>query len=307
MRNEAGYAPIALVVLAVALLSAMDAGMKVQTALLPVLQAVWLRYAAATLILAPMFLVRPQRLTRQTLRANLVRGVVVAATALSFFYAISVLPLALVVAVAFVAPFFIALLGRLMLGEPIQPRVAIGIQIGFVGVLVIFGGELRVGIDPDQILGFVAAVAGAFGYALVAVMIRKQAASDRAITMVLLQTATAGVVLTVPAVAVWQPPSQTSYMLALAVGVFGAFGQLAIAAGFSRAPAAKLATIEYTSFIWATLFGLVLFSEIPKLETVAGAAIIVAACLIALRPSRVPLAGRATARAPRTADTREEE
>jgi S-adenosylmethionine uptake transporter len=298
MRNETGFAPIALVLIAIALLSGMDAGMKMQAALIPLLQAVWLRYALATVILVPAFLARPQRLTVRTLRANGLRGAIVAATALSFFYAIAVLPLALVITIAFVAPFFIALLGWLLLGEPIQPRIGLGIAIGFIGVLVIFGGELRIGVSADQLGGFAAALAGAFGYALVAVLIRRQAATDRAQTMVLLQTATAGLILTPLAVWVWEPLNQTTLLLGVLIGCLGAFGQLAVAAGFSRAPAARLGVLEYTGFLWAAVFGFVFFAEIPRAETLAGAAIIVAACLIALRPVRAEPAGRATARAP---------
>lgn len=298
MKNETGFAPVALVLLAIALLSGMDAGMKMQAALIPLLQAVWLRYAAATVILLPVFLARPQRLTGRTLRANGLRGAIVAATALSFFYAIAVLPLALVVAIAFVAPFFIALLGWLLLGEPIQPRIGIGIAVGFLGVLVIFGGELRIGVSADQLGGFAAALAGAFGYALVAVLIRRQAATDRTQTMVLLQTATAGLILTPLAIGVWEPLTTTTLSLGVLIGCLGAFGQLAVAAGFARAPAARLGVLEYTGFLWAAVFGFVFFAEIPRAETLAGAAIIVTACLIALRPARAEPAGRATARAP---------
>ncbi|MGX1306690.1 drug/metabolite transporter (DMT)-like permease [Amorphus suaedae] len=298
MRNETGFAPVALVLLAIGLLSAMDAGMKMQAMLIPLLQAVWLRYVTATVVLVPVFLARPQRLTRRTLGANALRGAIVAATALSFFYAIAVLPLALVIAIAFVAPFFIAILGWLLLGEPIHPRIWFGIAVGFIGVLVIFGGELRVGVSRDQMSGFAAALAGAFGYALVAVLIRRQAATDRPPTMVLLQTATAGLILTPLAVAVWEPLDQTSLMLGVLIGCLGASGQLAVAAGFARAPAARLGVLEYTGFLWAAAFGFVFFSEIPRAETLAGAAVIVAACLIALRPNRAEPAGRATARAP---------
>lgn len=298
MRNETGFAPVALVLLAIGLLSAMDAGMKMQATLIPLLQAVWLRYATATAVLVPVFLARPQRLTVRSVRANALRGAIVAATALSFFYAIAVLPLALVVAIAFVAPFFIALLGWLLLGEPIHPRIWLGIGVGFAGVLVIFGGELRVGVSADQLGGFAAALAGAFGYALVAVLIRRQAATDRTQTMVLLQTATAGLILTPLAIGVWEPLDQTTLLLGIVIGCLGAFGQLAVAAGFSRAPAARLGVLEYTGFLWAAIFGFVFFAEIPRAETLAGAAIIVAACLIALRPARAEPAGRATARAP---------
>jgi len=268
---------------------------------------VWLRYAVATILLVPIFLARPQRLSRATLAANALRGVVVAATALCFFYAISVLPLALVVSIAFIAPFLIALLGRILLGETIHPRIGIGIAFGFVGVLVIFGGELRVGVSADQFLGFAAAIAGAFGYALVAVLIRKQAATDRAQTMVLLQTATAGLILTPLAIGVWQPLGATSLSLGGLVGLLGAAGQLAIAAGFARAPAARLGILEYTSFVWAALFGFLFFAEVPRAETFAGAAIIVAACLVALRSEGPEPTGRATARAPYRTDPRDQD
>lgn len=298
MRDDPGFGPVALVALAVALLSGMDAAMKLQTTFLPLVQAVALRYLVATSILLPIFLVRPQRLGWTTLRANVLRGIIVVITALCFFYAIATLPLALVIAIAFVAPFFIALLGWLILDEPIHPRTGIGIAAGFVGVLVIFGGELRIGVSPDALLGFAAALAGAFGYALVAVLMRRQAASDRATTMVLLQTAAAAVLITPVATLAWEPMDRFTAVLALLIGALGAFGQLAIAAGFARAPAARLGVLEYTSFLWATLFGLVLFAEIPRIETVTGAAIIVAACLIALRPAKVAPVGRATARAP---------
>ncbi len=49
------------------------------------------------------------------------------------------------------------------------------------------------------------------------------------------------------------------------------------------APASRLGILEYTGFLWASLFGFAVFREVPNLDTVFGAAIIVAACLVALR------------------------
>ncbi len=298
MRDEAGLLPVALVAFAIFLMSAMDAGMKALTALVPVVQAVFVRYLVASLVLVPAFVARRERAMRPSLAANLARGVLVAATALSFFFAISRLPLALVVSVAFVAPLFIALLGRAILGEAVTGRTLVGIAGGFLGVLVILGGEIDVGAAAADLLAFAAAVGGAFGYALVAVLMRRQSAADTALSIVTYQTATAALVLAVPAAALWTPMPADALVLALAIGIAGAAGQLSMAAGLARGRAGRLALLEYTALPWAALFGFALFAEIPRIETVAGAAIIVGACLFGLRRGAPVPRGRAAGRVP---------
>lgn len=298
MRDDEGLAPILLVALAVFLMSAMDATMKALTQTLPVAQATFLRYAVAAAVLLPIFVLRRERLLRGNLPAHLLRGALVAATALSFFFAIARLPLALVVAVAFTSPLFVALLGRVILGEPIGRRTAIAILVGFAGVLVILGGEIEPGAATGDLLAFAAALGGALGYALVAILIRRQSASDTTIAIVTLQTVAAGLFVATPGALAWRPPDGAEWALAIALGLMGTAGQLCLAAGLARGRAARLALIEYTAFPWAAVFGLVLFAEMPRPETIAGAVVIVAACLWGLRLGRALPRGRATARVP---------
>ena len=52
---------------------------------------------------------------------------------------------------------------------------------------------------------------------------------------------------------------------------------------YARAQASYLATTEYTSFLWAALFGWVFFQERVSAFTIAGAAMIVGGCLLAAR------------------------
>lgn len=80
-------------------------------------------------------------------------------------------------------------------------------------------------------------------------------------------------------------------MLFLIIGALGTAGQFLMVAGFSRANAARLGPIEYTGLIWASLFGLMFFDEIPTTETLAGAGLIVTASLLATqrpRPAATP-------------------
>ncbi len=52
---------------------------------------------------------------------------------------------------------------------------------------------------------------------------------------------------------------------------------------YARAETQILATTEYTGFLWATLWGWVVFGERVSLFTVAGAALIVGGCILAAR------------------------
>ena len=59
---------------------------------------------------------------------------------------------------------------------------------------------------------------------------------------------------------------------------------------YARAEAQHLAPVEYTAFIWASFFGLVVFSEPVLPLTLIGAAMIVVACVIATRRRPVSIA-----------------
>ena len=62
------------------------------------------------------------------------------------------------------------------------------------------------------------------------------------------------------------------------------FGSLMLLSwAYARAPANYLSAVEYTAFIWASLFGYWLFGETLGVLTVVGAGLIVAGCLVVAR------------------------
>ena len=75
------------------------------------------------------------------LQANLVRGTLIAAMALAFFWSITRLPLALVLTLTFVGPLAVPFMAALFLKEPVQPRYIAAGVLGFIGVLVTVGGN----------------------------------------------------------------------------------------------------------------------------------------------------------------------
>jgi S-adenosylmethionine uptake transporter len=266
--------------LGVAIMSCMDALMKLVSATYPIGEVVGLRYGFGALFAVIAFLalggVTPGW---PAIRRNLGRAVVVLCTATCFFIAIARLPLAEAIALTFMAPLLMALLGRLILKEPVAPRAMVGLAVGLAGVIVIARGQEGGTAHAFDPLGLAAALACAFFYALSMVLMRQQSAKDSAMTIVVLSNVWA-LLLSLPVMAVqWQPLTGSHLMVFAVAGLLGTCGHLCMAWAYSRAHAGKLGILEYTAFLWASTFGFLFFAEIPTLWTIAGAVMIMAACI----------------------------
>jgi S-adenosylmethionine uptake transporter len=77
-------------------------------------------------------------------------------------------------------------------------------------------------------------------------------------------------------------PSGQWHWIAMAA-VLSTAGTLLFAWGYARGEASYLAVTEYSAFLWASALGWIVFHERVSLYTPAGAALIVAGCLIAAR------------------------
>ena len=108
---------VLLAVAAEGLLTFMDAIIKVLSPRYPTLQIAFLRFAFGMVgAVAYALWTRPGRPTRDATLYNGLRAVLVVLTATSFFYALSLLPLADAIALSFISPVLTALMGALILG-----------------------------------------------------------------------------------------------------------------------------------------------------------------------------------------------
>ncbi|MEZ5773196.1 MAG: DMT family transporter [Hyphomicrobiaceae bacterium] len=277
-----GLSPVAAAALfAIAgfgVLTVMDGLIKELASRYPAPEVALLRFICGLIaaLMAALYL-RPGWPARETIFANLTRSVVVAVTAVSFFYGLGVLPLGEAVALSFVSPFFTVLLGRFVLYETLDGRIGLGLLGGFLGMLAIVGGRLGAGIHDERALwGAAAVVLSAFTYSLSTILLRSRATRDPIVTIVIFHSLGPAFILLLPAYLVWVPPTSGDLMLALAVGTLGATGHSMLGLAFKRAEAARLAPLEYTALAWAVVIGYFAFGEVPSLATLAGAALIVA-------------------------------
>lgn len=282
-RAEGIRRAVLLAVLAEGLLTLMDACIKSLTPHYATFQIAFMRFAMGTIFATGLYLWhRPPRPSRDTVRYNALRSVLVVVTGVSFFFALGKLAMAEAMALSFVSPLFMALFGVLILGERFDARIAIALAAGIAGMSVIASGRLGTGgaMSTDMLLGAGAVLLSAMTYALAMVLLRARAQLDPLPTIVLFQNAGPALLLAVPALTVWRTPTAADLALYLFIGALGVGGHTLLTHAFARAEAIRLAPVHYVVLVWGILFGFVFFAEIPTLWTLAGAALIVIATLL---------------------------
>ncbi len=262
--------------LGIALLTGMDAVIKGQMHHHPFVLALFMRFLMGGLCaLIVLVIVRPGRPTRASLIGNLARIPLVVLTAGSFFYSISVLPLAEALTLSFLAPVFVALLGGLLLKERIDRQVLQALAFGIAGMLVMVWPRLQ-GHVSGASLGVAAALFSAVSYAFNLILLRSIATREHPTVIVAFQNIGPALCLAVPAASVFVPMGLSDLAAYLFAGVLGVAGHLTLTSAYAKAAAARLAAIEYTALVWASLLGFFFFGEVPLYTTYAGALLIVA-------------------------------
>jgi S-adenosylmethionine uptake transporter len=279
----------------VGFLSLMDAFMKEAALLIGAYTATVLRAGIGAALIAPVWLSRgPAMPTRAVMKLHLTRGVVSAFMALTFFFAITRLPLAEAIALSFIAPLIALYLARVLLGEEISRAAIGGSLLGFAGTLVIVGGRIGQGaFDEGAALGVASLFVSALLYAYNFIVIRRQAQVAGPLEITTFHSGIGGLVLLTLAPLLWETPRGDALVPLVAAAGLTLAGSLAIAWAYARAPASALVPTEYSGFVWAAGFGWLFFREAVTLPTLAGTALIVAGCWLAARPAPAPAAASA--------------
>jgi drug/metabolite transporter (DMT)-like permease len=276
---------VLLAVAAEGLLTLMDAIIKVLSPRYSTLEIAFLRFAFGMVgAVAYALWTRPGWPTREATLHNGLRAALVVVTATSFFYALSLLPLADAIALSFIAPVLTALMGALILGERLDWRIAVALVAGFLGMLLIVGGKVgTAGLGPEVLVGASAVLLSAVAYAFNIIMLRHRATRDPLAQIILFQNVGPTLILLLPALWVWVTPTMGDLGLFAVCGTLGVVAHTMLAHAFARVEAAKLAPIGYVTLVWGVLLGFLLFAEVPGPATFAGAALIVVGTLITQR------------------------
>ena len=268
-------AAIALLIAACACFTVLDTTAKYISAWVPLLMALWFRYAfqavATTLVMLP---VRGTRLLRtRNLPFQCLRGVLLLVSSLLAFTSLKYMPVGEFTAIVMIAPLAITVLAATVLKEKVSALRWLLVAGGFAGTLVIIrpGGEA---FNWTSLLPLGLVGTGAWFQVLTS----KMARTEDPVTMHL-YTGWVGTLLASLALPfVWTQVGNSWHWLWLVLmGAMGTIGHFLLILAYQRAPAAALAPYHYTQIAFAMLGGWLVFRHVPDRWSLIGMAMI-AAC-----------------------------
>ncbi len=204
--------------------------------------------------------------------AHALRGSLLFASMLLFYMGLRGLPLAEAIAVSFTTPLFITALSRPLLGEAVGVRRWAAVVIGFLGALIM----VRPGTEafrPDALL----VLTSAFCFALATLLTRRLTRTETDVALVSYTTVITGLASLPFAIPAWQAPSTGDLGLFALAGIAGGAAAYLLVIAYRNAPAAVVAPFDYSSIIWASVFGWIVWRESPEPAVWIGAAIVAGA------------------------------
>ncbi len=265
------------------LFSIVDALAKYLTQTLDPIQIVWSRQLG---LLAGVLIIMAFRgfSILKSVRPGLqiTRGILAAGSATLFIVAISYVSLADAVAVSFVAPFVVTILGALILGETVGVRRWVAVSIGFLATLIVIRPGLGV-VHPAAFLVILAAVF----FALRQILSRILGTGDPTVTTVAYTAIVSVAILTLPLPFVWTTPTGTELAILICLALLAAIAETLVIRALETAQAVIVAPLQYTLILWGTLWGYLLFADLPDFWTWIGALLIAATGVYTFHRERI--------------------
>jgi drug/metabolite transporter (DMT)-like permease len=239
---------------------------------------------------------QPLALARRDVGLTALRAAFLVASTYCFVAAVRVMPIADALAIAFVEPFVILLIGRFAMGEEVGPRRLAACAVGFLGSLLVIQPSFET-FGPVALFPLGTAVS----FALYMLVTR---ALSRRMHPVPLQfhTALLAALICIPLLALgtaageasttFQLPQGVFWLWVFCVGLASAISHMAITYALKFAPSSTLAPLHYLEIVTATLFGYLVFGNFPNLLTLSGIAVIVTSGLYVIHRERVTARAR---------------
>ncbi len=285
-------AGIGMVLLSVACFSALDTSTKVSMTAVPVLMAVWFRYAfqavATTAVLLPRY--GTALLATAHPRFQLLRGALLLTTTVLAFASLSYLPLAEFTAIVLLAPLVVTLFAATALKEQVSVLRWALVAGGFVGTLVVLrpGGRA---FGWAMLLPLLLVASNAWFQLLTSRLAR----TENPLTMHFYTGWVGTLIASCALPFVWQTlPSWHWWALLGLMGLLGTVGHFLLILAYQRAPASTLTPYLYAQIGFAMLAGWLVWQRVPDGTSLVGIAMI-AACgaagaWLTVRERKVPIA-----------------
>ena len=254
----------------------------------PLVQLLLVRFMFQVVLLLPIVLATNGRITMtgRVLRLTIVRTLLHIAGIAAMFGSLRFLPLADAIAIAFVMPFVMLLLGKYILKEEVGRFRLTACVVGFAGTLLVIQPSFAT-VGAPALLPLLVAVV----FALFMLVTRQIAKEVDAVELQAVSGIFASVLLGILIFAFRDSgiddlgltiPGQKAMWLLCAIGVIGTVAHLLMTWSLRFAPSATLAPMQYIEIPVATVYGWLLFRDLPNGLAAVGIGITIAAGLVVI-------------------------
>jgi drug/metabolite transporter (DMT)-like permease len=259
----------------------------------PVGQVTAARFVVQTALMLPVMLVMglALRLSPRALAYTSLRALFLLVSTFAFVSGIQVMPIADALAIVFVEPFILLILGSLIFGDQVGPRRIAACAVGFCGALLVIQPSLAA-------FGLVALwpLATAFLFAFYMLVTRAMSAWMHPVAMQF-HTSWTGLLMCLPVMLlangsgipsldpIW--PQGWNWLWLFGVGFWAAVSHMCMTYALKYAPSATLAPLHYSEIVTAVILGYLIFADFPNAMTWSGIAVIVASGLYIIHRERI--------------------
>jgi drug/metabolite transporter (DMT)-like permease len=295
MNNDRILPGIVLMLAFCVLAPFLDTASKLATAEIPVGQITTARFLVQGALMLPIALLMRLNLRLSLRETGLItaRAAFLIASTYGFVAGVQVMPIADALAIVFVEPFILLVLGHFLFGNPIGPRRIAASVIGFAGALLVIQPSLM-NYGTAALYPLISAFCFAFY-----MLITQAIATGMHPVVQQLQTSVLGSLLCLP-VMVWANgtgiveldpvmPQGYNWLWLFGVGFWAAASHLCMTIALKFAPASTLAPLHYLEIVTAVAIGYLVFGDFPNALTWAGIIIIVASGLYIIHRERITL------------------
>lgn len=245
---------------------------------LPSESIVFFRNLFGLLLLIPFLLKSDSNILKtEYLHLHLLRASFGMGAMYCLFYALGQIPLGNSMLIKSTIPLIIPFMSAMWLGETITLQIIIAGAIGFLGVFVI--------LQPDGNTHWASliALASSTFAALSFVTVRKLSATEPPLRIVSYFAILGLIISSLPMIWHWQNPSPQQYLMLIGVGLTATIGQVLLTRGYQNAPASSVGIFTYTSVLFGTILGWLIWHELLDINSLFGAGLIILAGIIVLR------------------------
>lgn len=239
-------------------------------------QIVFIRCLSSAVLLVPLLAWRGSMKNLYTQPGLNSLRVLLSSVAITInFFTISQIQLAQLSTIGYLRPAVTSLIAYFFLRESQSWQRWVVIGIGFAAVLFIFSPE-----DSQlQLVALLALCGMCCGSS--ATILQKYLSREMGDLPLMVWYSVGIALVTAPfAVWMWSAPSPGELILMIMTGLLATTAQFFFIRAFRRADASFLAPMFYFHIVPTTLIGLFVFAEVPSINTIAGAAVILASLIV---------------------------